>query len=142
MEGLAAISLAGNILQFVQFTHSLISCSKRIAVSSQGTLPEHVELSAIAKDLVQQAQLLRVKACLANSAANDTLQRQFESCIAIAQELMSALDCMKVKGRRKLWPTFKAALLSVWKQPEVDSLQRRLDAVLQSLQLNGWLSVL
>lgn len=51
MESLAAISLAGNILQFLNFTGAAISKTRQIHASTSGTLKEHDDLEGITTDL-------------------------------------------------------------------------------------------
>ena len=51
MEALAAVSLAGNILQFLTFTGDEISKSRQIRTSSSGILKEHHDLECLTTDL-------------------------------------------------------------------------------------------
>ena len=51
MEALAAVSLAGNILQVLNFTGDAISKSRQIRASISGTLKEYDDLESLTIDL-------------------------------------------------------------------------------------------
>lgn len=51
MEALAAVSLAGNILQFIDFTSRLVSKGREI--HTQGSLSEHSDLENVTTRLVE-----------------------------------------------------------------------------------------
>ncbi len=51
MEALAAVSLAGNILQFLDFVGTAVSKTREIYTSATGTLKEHEDIGTVSRDL-------------------------------------------------------------------------------------------
>lgn len=140
MEALAAIALAGNILQFVETTKKIISSSRQIALL--GASGEHQELSTIARELQDLA--LRVTPPEPLEGAELSREEKSicvlgEQCTLIAQEFLHALDSLKAKnkdGTLGRFDSFYKALLGVWKQPKIDALLERLDRIRASLQMH------
>jgi hypothetical protein len=60
MEALTAVGLASNIVQFISFAGDLVSTSKQISRSANGTLVENLEIEAIAQNLQNLSESLRV----------------------------------------------------------------------------------
>lgn len=135
METVAAFSLAGTIAQFLQFSLELFSRSKQLYRSSQGALSEAVNTEVIAKDIIKRVQLLKAEAVLAGQDIDEDLQLLCDSSVAVAEELLSILERVRVKKKRQIWPSFKAAILSVRTQRQVKDLKKRLDALAQQVQL-------
>jgi hypothetical protein len=51
MDPLTAISLAGNILTFIDFSYKVISGVNKVLSTSNGMTPENERLSALVEDL-------------------------------------------------------------------------------------------
>jgi hypothetical protein len=56
MDPLTAVGLAGNIVQFVDFTGKLISATQKLYVSESGANAENLELEGLAQNLQQLAE--------------------------------------------------------------------------------------
>ena len=52
MEALAAVGLAGNIVQFISFASETLSKSREIYLSASGTTEEYMDLKLISQDLL------------------------------------------------------------------------------------------
>ena len=135
LEGLAALNLAGNVIQFIDFGCRLFSKSRELYKSTEDTLTENKELERIASTLES----------LARGLADDSSQRVFESdedslislarnCKDIAKTLLVALDRLKVRNSYDKWQCFRVALQKIWKSKEIDSISKKLDAA--SIHLN------
>ncbi|KAI9777342.1 MAG: hypothetical protein M1839_008950 [Geoglossum umbratile] len=111
MEVLAAIGLAGNIIQFVDFSGKLISKTAEIHKSGTGALAENINIEAATNDLALLSTKLHDSA---NSAGDTALQELCQSCNTIATELLTVLDSVKVHGGQHKWKSFRKALRSVW----------------------------
>ena len=133
MEALAAIALAGNILQFAETTKHLISSTHQL--SHLGANQEHIELSTIAREL----QNLMSRVTPLDPPAGTELSEDEKSiralgleCNHVAQELLGILYTLKkkhTKGTLSHFDSFYRALLSEWKKEEVDALRNRLDLI-------------
>ena len=129
MEALAAISLAGNILQFLNFTGDVISKSRQIHDSSSGTLKEHDDLEGCTSDLKALSCRLQASA----GPADSTLVQLCSSCCEVADELLVALKRLGVKENTTRSQSFKKVLKALWGQEKLRSLERRLADFRQQL---------
>lgn len=132
MEALAAVSLAGNILQFVDSTKKLISTARNFSVF--GAKKENLELEGLAQELQHFARRVspsEVPQAVTLSEEDEALKSLESQCLDITTELLGVLDSLKLKGDYNKWHSFHQALRSEWKKPEIDALQARLDRIFQ-----------
>ena len=123
MEILAAIGLAGNIVQFVDFSGKLVTKTAEIYRSGTGALVENIDIETATNDLVLLSTKLHDSA---NSTGDTALGELCLSCDTVAKELLSALDKVKVKGKKQKWKSFRKALRSVWSKEDIAALEQRL----------------
>ncbi|KAL8402767.1 hypothetical protein RB596_009217 [Gaeumannomyces avenae] len=154
MEAVAAFGLAANILQFVEVTGRLISSAREL--SQQGAKSEYVELEAIAQQLRGLAEGIRLSQGgdddedpahthtdgdddddsdddPAHTHTDGGLGKLAMSSIKIANELLGALDSLKLRGRKRKWKSFHQALRTVWKAGQIEDLQKRMDKLSRAL---------
>lgn len=130
MEALTALSLAANVIQFVQFSCGLISLSSSIRNSTEGSAADLVDLEVIAKDVARHHSRLR------NSAhVNRDLETLAERSSDIAKDLLDVIERVRVK-RSKItrWGSFRQALETVWKKDQISGLQSRLESLRDEIQ--------
>ncbi|KAH0543092.1 hypothetical protein FGG08_002606 [Glutinoglossum americanum] len=132
MEVLAAIGLAGNIIQFVDFGGKLISKTAEIQKSSTGALAENINIETATDDLALLSTKLHDSA---NSAGDTALQELCQSCNAVATELLTVLDSIKVHGGQNKWKSFRKALRSVWSKEDIALLEKQLARFRDELNL-------
>ncbi|KAK4443552.1 hypothetical protein QBC34DRAFT_477084 [Podospora aff. communis PSN243] len=133
MEALAAVSLAGNVLQFAHTTRKLIGNSRDLARS--GANEEHVELTAI----VTQLQGLVARIVTPNAQRNmskeeRSLRDLCSQCHNVADTLLSILRALAAKGHQKPFGSVYQALLTEWKTPEIEELWKRLDRIIAAIK--------
>ena len=142
LESLAALSVASNIAQFVDFGCRLFFETRELYSSSSGLASEAVELEKISdtlgrlsKDLSPNSStgvdsddvsLLNVNA-VAGSNDEDDLILIAQDCQKIAKELSAALEQLKVRGPRREWQCFRVTLKRIWKPERVDKIARRME---------------
>lgn len=94
-EGLAAIGLAGNTVQFISFSSALISKTREFHQSASGASAELVDLGIVARDIK------RFNSHFFNNAnASSQLSHVARCCDAVAQELLGAILRFKRKPSR------------------------------------------
>jgi hypothetical protein len=125
-EGLAAIGLAGNIIQFISFASVLVSKSREIHQSASGVSSELVDVIHVAKDVRNFSSQL-----LANPHVPKQLYDIAKCCNAVAQELLSATAEIQKHRRSSTngatqWRSFRKALKCIWKKEQIDELKSRL----------------
>ena len=130
MEALVAVGLAGNIVQFVDFSCTLFERTTSIYHSHAGSSAEADSLESITKDLQDlTSKLSQGSQHHAASAQHDVgLRKLAQECQEVAAELLSVLLEVKAKKRGSKWSSFRAALKSARSQPKVDAMENRLVA--------------
>ena len=131
LESLAALGIAANIIQFVDFGCKLFSESRALYKASDKRVEESVELEIISK------ALKRLSDDLGAIPSSTTPQPQAEAellplakrCQTIADELLVALNELQVKGAKGKWQCFRSALKRIWKSQEIENMARRLDSI-------------
>jgi hypothetical protein len=137
MDPMPAISLAGTIVQFVDFSIKLVSKGHSIYHSAAGTLPENLELEAITTNLsVISSRLKTYNKLGCRTEDQQRLENMSTECGNIADELLVRLEQLKLvrDGKRTVWKRFRQALISVWNAKEIDNLSTRLRAFREELE--------
>ena len=135
-EALAALGVAANIVQFIDFGGKILSESYRLHKSKRGNSGKNEELESVALDLQKLHDELQ---CPDNEryqtpTPNDIqLQRLAEQCRDVCLELLAALEKMKSVDSPGKWRSFRVALETVWGESKIKSLQVRLDEARQEL---------
>jgi len=133
LDPVTASALAGNIFQFVQFAGNLISKSREIYNSADGTAGEIIALETLTKkDIALYFQLstsLRSPGILSALPKEEQQLEDFRiQCTEIATELLEALDQLKIKGPPGKWKSFRKALKTVWGKKKLEAMEKRLAA--------------
>ena len=129
MEPLAAIGLAGNIIQFLEFGGKLVSGAFELyndgATSSNRILEENsTDLYHICKGLEQRAEDFCGHSRTESEAA---LLPLVESCTVLGEEFNRVLEYLKVKGRHKRWKSAQKILETAWKAKDLRRYEKHLD---------------
>lgn len=136
MESLAAVSLAGTILQFVEFAKKLASGTMENHRSISGSTSEHLEAESIARRLRAFArQMIPQETHESLKSTNDDVELQAMSmqCVEISEEVLTALEGLKMQPGDGLLESFYKALKGEWEKDDLQSLQSRLDRLSHSL---------
>lgn len=140
MDPLTALSLAGTIIQFVDFGSRILKGSHQFYESASGALPANEELELRTRDLSDL--VLKLQRPLhaddgstpSDHAALKSLQTLCNTCSQVAKELLARLEGLKVEGKHKAWKSFGHAIKAAWSQREVDNLSSRLLDFRRSLE--------
>ncbi|KAF2464920.1 uncharacterized protein BDR25DRAFT_241210, partial [Lindgomyces ingoldianus] len=130
MDAFTAIGLAGNIVQFVDFSWKLIAGCRVIYKSSEGASDETLTLGSIANDVVRLSNAIGV------SSYDDQLEPMAKECTAIAKELSDALNKLTAKSQRTMWISFSIALKEVWRKGKIEGICNRLGKVQAQLAVH------
>ena len=129
MEALAALSLAGNVVQFVDFGQKLISRTKQIYAS--GTLTVHEELETLVNDLsklcVDLVESRNKIGSHGRSAEEHDVLPLAASCQELGVEFSTLLQKLRVQSRSRKWATIQQALKSMWNDKAVQKYAKRLE---------------
>ena len=137
METLTAVSLAGSVVQFLDFGSKLLSKGRKIYNSADGALQENLELEAIALDLKEINQRLKDPVLSSRSSApsDSFLTKIVGGCDDITTELLEALAGLKVNGAHKRWKSTRQAFKCVLQKGKVEDILRRLDTSRNQISL-------
>lgn len=134
LEALTAIGLAGNITQFIDFTSKLFDTATKIYLSHEGSARDSRNLEDITQnlqhicaDLSKSSQDVQGRG-LVTQTIRAPLAKLATDCEAAAHELLSVLNHLRVKKPGSKWSSFKAALATIWKERQVNAMEKRLEA--------------
>ena len=131
MDPLSAVSLAGNIIQFVEFGSNLVCGSLEIYKFADGATSMNSELELITEDLTELCSKLVRPVNFGDERllpkAELDLLKLSRSCGALGRQFQEMLRSLKVKGRNRKWDSVRQALKSQWKAKDIKQYQERLD---------------
>lgn len=133
MEALAVVSLAGNILQFVDFSRKLIHDINESYGSKEGSALNARSLEYTTQSLQDLCKSLaesRKKAqqqSVATLPAKDPLIELAQGCEAATVDLISTLEELKAKDPYSNWSNIKSAVRSHWKSRQLTDMQVRIE---------------
>lgn len=132
LDPLSALSVAGNVVQFTEFTINLLSKSRKIFNSEEGTLIENIELEAVARNLAELSG--RIGETFSTQTRGQiltfddiNLKSLCDNCISTAEELLAALGKLRLQGKHEKWASFRKALKTVLSENELNGLSRKLE---------------
>ncbi len=132
MEPLSAVSLAGNLIQFVEISSSLVSGALDLYASADGASAINVELETITEDLVGICSSIHRPRNLIEEKqmpkAESDLLKLSRSCLKLGNEFVQVLQNLKVKGRNRKWSSVRQALRSMWKEKDIERYRKRLES--------------
>lgn len=154
MEALAAVGLAGNISQFVQYAAQLVSTGKETYKSASGSSERNCELekiygalSTFSSRLQKQATVHSHQSSTTNSLTSThnpgntehvtALNLLTRDCKQVCDHLLGKIQELKVKdGRWRRCRSFRAALETVWDGKSISELESRLDRFQKIIMLH------
>ena len=165
MDPLSALSLAGNVIQFIDFGIRLLSSAGELYELSAGSLAVNDELEFVTTDLRALVKKLRTSLPESDSkdmsygiytsdrghdSSSDSLGSICDQAASVADELVEKLESLKIKGdeqkgqkRPKLrhLQSLKAAVKSLWSQKDISALLERLNRLRQALGTRVLMSI-
>jgi hypothetical protein len=153
MDPLTALSVAGTIVQFVDFGTKLLSQATELYKSPVGTLRSNNELELVTTDL--RGLITKLRQSFKNSTENDAerspsedvqQRTSFETlcneAATLAEELIVRLNKLKVKdGKQRIWRSLKEAVETAWSKNEVADMKRRLLSFREALETRVLFSI-
>ena len=104
LDPLSALSLAGTVVQFVDFTIKVMTKGREIYNSTSGSLAVNEELEIVTNDLLRLTERLKESThpetqIKTLSMDEQALEAIAVNCTSIGQELLELWICSKHKGR-------------------------------------------
>jgi SMC interacting uncharacterized protein involved in chromosome segregation len=132
MDGLSALSVAASVVQFIEFSSSLVTKSKEIYTSAHGAPIQQVEMEAAIKRLVELSEKIKTAPPRNREsiAQDQALTSICQGCITVSNQLLGKLKKLKVEDgvKHRGYKSFRQALKSVWAKASIDEMAARLNA--------------
>jgi hypothetical protein len=150
MDPLTALSIAGNVVQFLDFTSKLVSKGYRIYTSAEGGLSENEQIQTLTedmrniavrlkKDLVLDSQGLVNQRTEMEAPSNEDLALKMlcQKCCSLANELLDQLEKLKVRGdKHRKWRSFRQALKTVYNKGRLEEMRQQLESIRSQMDLH------
>ena len=136
LDPLSALGLAGNIVQFVDFSCKLISEAQEIYHSERGKSAKAQTLSTLAQDLKKLNDGLEVSMARGTSAAGPLIRTLAFDCQKVADDIL--VDIQKLESQCKphqKWASFRAALRETFGDNSVRHLSSRIKELHEQVNL-------
>ena len=125
IEVLAAIALAGNILEFSRLGISLLHDTHELYKSAKGSLSVNDQLELITIDL--EAFVAKLQETNPGASIETSFQVLLTETQCVAKELLDRLEGLKSKDSRgKKWESFRKAIKGAWTKDEIEELTKKL----------------
>jgi len=138
LDPMTALGLAGNAVQFVDFSIKLLGDAHEIHKSAQGSLQGNLDVEKVAEIIRTLQMKLRTQDdnnINTDGKAENSLERLCLSCDETAEELLEALEKLKVQGTRSPWKSMRQAIKSFKGKTAVVELCGRLKRFQDALEL-------
>jgi hypothetical protein len=139
LDPLSAISLAGSVVQFVDFSGKIISRTRELVKSSHGTTQEAYNAEIVIRDLlrlsVNMKDGLRDIGATSQTDGDKALEELCNGCIGLSERMIKRLEKLKLgdaAGKRR---AFLHALKCVWSQKELESEEAQLSLYRNQLEI-------
>jgi hypothetical protein len=145
MDPVTALSLAGVVVQFVDFTSRIVSKGWRLHQSPDGTLLEDRVFEHTTRDLISIVEKLRVSlskdATKSLSQEDQALATLCKQCTSVGATILAALQAKKIQGKKTVWKSFRQALKDVWDKEELKLVTEKLEAIRKEVETHILISV-
>lgn len=138
LDPLTALGLAGNIVQFVDFTIRLLEDAQKIQKSAHGTLQENLDVETVAKTIRTLQKKLRLQgghSMIDDGKAENSLEQLCSGCDETAEELLEVLGKLKIQGNKSPWKSMRHAIKSIKGKAVVEEICGRLKRFQDALEL-------
>ena len=140
MDPLSALSVATNVIQFVDFTSKIVSGSYQLYKSGLGESEQNAELNQVTTKLISLNDSLE-RSLHTQALGKDLSQIDIQlrdlcnDCNIIAHDLILALKKLQ-SNRHSKWNSVILALRTIWTQDDIDKLQHRVDGFRQQITMH------
>jgi hypothetical protein len=148
MDPLTAFSLAGTVIQFVDFSSKILEGAYHAYKSTSGQLSANQELRLITVDVSAVVSKLSSRMRLSaktltgepseGSELEETLEAICDQAELVAKELLDRLQRLQIEdsvtGCSRVWQSLNQAIRSAWKRHELEALFEKLKVLKQVLE--------
>ncbi|KAL3443588.1 hypothetical protein BJX65DRAFT_311748 [Aspergillus insuetus] len=125
MEPLTAVSLAGTILQFIDFSSKLVAGTYEVYRSASGATAENEDITTVISDLKEVTSELDVD-IPGRGKHEKALKALATKCADLSGQLLAVLEKLKTPGKTSAWKSIRVKWSSMRKSDEIQRIERRL----------------
>jgi len=125
MDPVTAVGFAASILNFIDFSWNLVRGTYEVYKSASGAAAENAQISTILEDLQEVTEGLHSDLKVGSKYA-EQLSKLAKNCLDLSRDLTKILEKLRAKERNSSWQAVKVAWLSMRKEKEVASIEKRL----------------
>lgn len=136
LDPLTALSLAGTICQFVDFSCKVLSATRHVYNSYDGDLTVNRELGLITNE-IQDLTAKLTRPMPSTGPLSPDEQKLKDLCVAcnkVAAELIEKLNSLKARGQHQAWQSLQVAVQSAWSRQDLNDLIRRLTMFKEAIE--------
>jgi hypothetical protein len=131
---MAIIGLASNIISFIEFGLKIAAGARYARDSPHGTTEEVCELDLIVSDIRESNEAVvhwaNAPSSQRLSAHEKRILAMAHECENVAKELKETIRSLQMReGRPRALEGGRVAFLGLWKQRDIESMRRRLEAL-------------
>ena len=145
MDPLTAFSVAGTVIQFVDYGTKLLLGAHGLYKSTSGVLTANQELELVTADLrgvIRKLGSLTTEGGTHQDADEKELHETFleirDEATRLATELMTKLERLKVKedlrGHQRAWASLFKAIESAWSKDELHEMRLKLKTLKEAME--------
>ncbi|KAL2784093.1 hypothetical protein BJX66DRAFT_96207 [Aspergillus keveii] len=125
MDPLTAVSLAGTILQFIDFSSKLVAGTYGVYRSGSGVTAKNDDIATVIADLKEVTVELDVD-IPERGKHEKALKALAMKCADLSGQLLAVLDKLKTSNRHSAWKSMRVKWSSMRKSDEIQRFERRL----------------
>lgn len=131
LDPLNALSVAGTVVQFVDFATKILQQGCLVYKSSTGATEVNEELQLLTEDFLKWTARLQQPSQLLQFAGppvehEKELEDICHKCQKFANDFIDRLERLKVKGSHKVWKSLWYALRAAWAEDEINASLKQL----------------
>ncbi|PVH83511.1 hypothetical protein DL98DRAFT_615812, partial [Cadophora sp. DSE1049] len=132
LEPLTAFSLAGTVVQFVDFSCKIFSTAKELSQSKNGTSEEIYNHEVITRDLLGMSEKLETSVQedfvegVSYGGSDQALKKLCEGCQSLSKTMLKRLEKLKIQDGAGKRTTLKQAVKTMWSQKEIGQIAAQL----------------
>jgi hypothetical protein len=148
---MTALSVAGAVVQFVDFASKIVSKGWRLYRSPDGALLEHRVFELTTRDLISLVKRLRNSLPKESSKSlnqgdrgdqgDQALAALCERCTSAGDTVLAGLKALKIKGKNSPWKSFRQALKIVWDTEELNAVADTLVSIRREVETHILISL-
>ncbi|KAG4428595.1 hypothetical protein IFR05_015919 [Cadophora sp. M221] len=142
LDPLTAFSLAGTVMEFIDFGCKIISTTRELSQSRNGASEEVNNHEVITRDLLSLSEKLEasVEECFVDgvsyTGSDEALKKLCEGCDSLSKKMLKRLDKLKIQDGAGKRATLKQAIKTLWSHNELSEIAAQLASYQRQMEIH------